>query len=507
MENRDSLRDAAEKLGIVIQLLAEDSEDGVEHLEAWASDETVISARGLLQEADAVSISQNLATLCRLCKEMPSQPARAVSAVLVRMSAGELLGQAMACVDGMELADALTELLHSVLCKYLEFLRASALMRSRSIPFYALPTDLALAVAHCLSIFLAGCSTQHSYVQHLLASAAAPRTVAVIADAASAEALVSADLNFALISTAIKERCAALCVRLANMVPSLAGESLASNPVMTQVLEVIAQKVADERTEDIEDELSILVGDAVVADARGNYARVVLVHKGNALVAPYDGSKMIQVPCKALISDQAGPSSLSLEECYEALELAPSATKVEVSRAFRRLAKLKHPDKGGDEAEFRRIREAFEILGSVLTQTRDVERAHPETPPPKRRGAASSSSATAAAAPSGCKAASRRSPRLRTPQQKKAEAADEGAEATWSPRQATTPPKATARACRQRQSAQGRRTGQDLEAYPVEVPKPRRCCSERTAPAQAQARGSCCNGTCGDTQEAASQTV
>jgi molecular chaperone DnaJ len=48
---------------------------------------------------------------------------------------------------------------------------------------------------------------------------------------------------------------------------------------------------------------------------------------------------------------------------YDILGLDKKATKDDVKKAFRKLAQKHHPDKGGDEAKFKEITEAYAILG------------------------------------------------------------------------------------------------------------------------------------------------
>lgn len=48
---------------------------------------------------------------------------------------------------------------------------------------------------------------------------------------------------------------------------------------------------------------------------------------------------------------------------YKILGVDKSATKAEIKKAYRTKAKQHHPDKGGDEAEFKKINQAYEILG------------------------------------------------------------------------------------------------------------------------------------------------
>jgi preprotein translocase subunit Sec63 len=47
---------------------------------------------------------------------------------------------------------------------------------------------------------------------------------------------------------------------------------------------------------------------------------------------------------------------------YDTLGIDKKATKDDVKKAFRKLAQKHHPDKGGDEAKFKEITEAYAIL-------------------------------------------------------------------------------------------------------------------------------------------------
>ncbi|GEM_PF-2108703 len=50
----------------------------------------------------------------------------------------------------------------------------------------------------------------------------------------------------------------------------------------------------------------------------------------------------------------------SRPECFDILNLEASATENQIKSAYRRLAKLNHPDNGGDAEEFKRVRKAYE---------------------------------------------------------------------------------------------------------------------------------------------------
>ena len=47
---------------------------------------------------------------------------------------------------------------------------------------------------------------------------------------------------------------------------------------------------------------------------------------------------------------------------YVTLELAPGAPAEEVKEAYRRLAMVHHPDRGGSEEDFKRVKRAYEAL-------------------------------------------------------------------------------------------------------------------------------------------------
>lgn len=50
------------------------------------------------------------------------------------------------------------------------------------------------------------------------------------------------------------------------------------------------------------------------------------------------------------------------QSCYAILGVDSSATSSEIRQAYRKLALAKHPDRGGDPAEFARVSKAYEVL-------------------------------------------------------------------------------------------------------------------------------------------------
>ena len=51
------------------------------------------------------------------------------------------------------------------------------------------------------------------------------------------------------------------------------------------------------------------------------------------------------------------------KDYYKILGVEKNATQDELKKAFRKLAMKHHPDKGGDEAKFKEINEAYQVLG------------------------------------------------------------------------------------------------------------------------------------------------
>jgi curved DNA-binding protein len=64
---------------------------------------------------------------------------------------------------------------------------------------------------------------------------------------------------------------------------------------------------------------------------------------------------------------------------YSILGVAKSASQDDIKRAYRKLAMQHHPDKGGDEAKFKQINEAYSVLSDP------AQRAQYDTPQPQTR--------------------------------------------------------------------------------------------------------------------------
>lgn len=53
---------------------------------------------------------------------------------------------------------------------------------------------------------------------------------------------------------------------------------------------------------------------------------------------------------------------MTSKECCDMLGVSAGATQDEIKKAYRNLAKVHHPDKGGDEEHFKKINEAYGVL-------------------------------------------------------------------------------------------------------------------------------------------------
>lgn len=58
----------------------------------------------------------------------------------------------------------------------------------------------------------------------------------------------------------------------------------------------------------------------------------------------------------------APSGDVDTEKLYETLEISKDATEKDIKKAYRRLSRVHHPDKGGDEHKFKEIAAAYEIL-------------------------------------------------------------------------------------------------------------------------------------------------
>ncbi len=77
-------------------------------------------------------------------------------------------------------------------------------------------------------------------------------------------------------------------------------------------------------------------------------------------------------------------------EAFEALGLSADASRAQVRRAYRRLAKQAHPDQGGSKLGFQALQDAYEIaLAHCDRRARAAARVRKSPPPAGEPGAAS----------------------------------------------------------------------------------------------------------------------
>lgn len=59
---------------------------------------------------------------------------------------------------------------------------------------------------------------------------------------------------------------------------------------------------------------------------------------------------------------RGGREDVDTTKLYETLGVEKTATKKEIRKAYMKLSRTHHPDKGGDEHKFKEISAAYEIL-------------------------------------------------------------------------------------------------------------------------------------------------
>lgn len=63
--------------------------------------------------------------------------------------------------------------------------------------------------------------------------------------------------------------------------------------------------------------------------------------------------------------DEAPPSATNVDLCYKMLGVSPSSTWEQIEQAYRRKAKLHHPDRGGDDDTMRALNDAYALLKRI----------------------------------------------------------------------------------------------------------------------------------------------
>ncbi len=70
------------------------------------------------------------------------------------------------------------------------------------------------------------------------------------------------------------------------------------------------------------------------------------------------------------VEDESPPSDREVDLCYKMLGISPSSTWDQVEQAYRRKAKLHHPDHGGDDDTMRALNEAYTVLKRLKKRVR-----------------------------------------------------------------------------------------------------------------------------------------
>ncbi|MCK5861282.1 MAG: J domain-containing protein [Candidatus Hydrogenedentes bacterium] len=65
------------------------------------------------------------------------------------------------------------------------------------------------------------------------------------------------------------------------------------------------------------------------------------------------------------LPDPPAGSSRDAEVCFRLLGLSPSASWEEIERAYRKKAKIHHPDRGGDDDAMRALNEAYNKIKAI----------------------------------------------------------------------------------------------------------------------------------------------
>ena len=73
---------------------------------------------------------------------------------------------------------------------------------------------------------------------------------------------------------------------------------------------------------------------------------------------------VIRIGARALWANPGNPvrSMLARQQALNVLGLPPNATRQQIKRRYRTLAKRYHPDRGGDQQQMQRIIAAYELL-------------------------------------------------------------------------------------------------------------------------------------------------
>eukprot|EP00927_Polykrikos_kofoidii_P065781 TRINITY_DN61498_c0_g1_i1.p1 TRINITY_DN61498_c0_g1~~TRINITY_DN61498_c0_g1_i1.p1 ORF type:complete len:570 (-),score=69.41 TRINITY_DN61498_c0_g1_i1:473-2116(-) len=358
-------------------------------LEAWAAFEAHRDGR------DHCSI-QNLVRLCDACRDAGAPAARRLTGALANLVTSRLLtDRSTEFGERSAFARVIAELCITLFNRLLGFLGAARQLLTTNLPRYALPVDLAVACAHCCAVLhriepIADIAVG-GVVWPVLAE---PQVAVALLEMARAPVVNFFDDCFMLAVEAVRDRSSWLCLRVTTLLGQMVGNSDALAPAGFPNLQDfwLADIDVDAKWPSCSTtyrrrrlrskvrwppSVAVEVGDDVelLASTDGSVcSRVLLVHRVKALIAAWEaGGAYLTCEVTALRASGEGGATKHSPPCvqshFETLGLTDSAPHEEVARAYRRLVRRHHPDKGGEEAEFRRVQEAFEAL-SMSSSTR-----------------------------------------------------------------------------------------------------------------------------------------
>jgi hypothetical protein len=102
----------------------------------------------------------------------------------------------------------------------------------------------------------------------------------------------------------------------------------------------------------------------------GEFGRATYASEAAAMQASFDDVfRAVQAKVRIKPAVKVQPGSRACPPCLAALGLTADAAADEVRVAFRRLAWSTHPDAGGDERDFVRLRRNYEEAVRLTTRT------------------------------------------------------------------------------------------------------------------------------------------
>ncbi|CAE7248378.1 Wwox [Symbiodinium sp. CCMP2592] len=239
--------------------------------------------------------------------------------------------------DGTPLAQEIDEACTSILQSYSLFI--AGVVRLGRLPDYAMPFELAIAAAHsCTALEAAG--AQEPPVKELLRALAESPDIPGQREVQEAREGASEFDVFSLLASCIKRRAAKV-----SRTSPLSGDGSAS----------AWRTASDGFLPAIGDDAEADLGDGLVP------ARVLLLENGEALLRGLACGRYAWMALSSIFAP--GASKVSAQH-RAVLGLGPEAGPVEAGRAYRKLARQHHPDKGGDAEAFLRLRAAYKALAT-----------------------------------------------------------------------------------------------------------------------------------------------